>query len=180
MSYWLLFWGLSGLGFLLLGPVLKRRQRKNRIRLGLPDAVDLTAICIEAGQSPAESLGRVSKVLRHAHPDLSDELYLVNREMRAGYSLDEALCNLCERTDVGDIKVLVDALAQAGPLGVVRVLRAYPNSLRIVRQQRARAQAITARIKLVPALLLFVAPSVLIVTLGPALITLFRAETAGR
>jgi tight adherence protein C len=180
MFYWMSFWGLSALGFLLLRPVLKRRRRKNRIRLGLPDAVDLTAICIDAGLSPADSLACLSKTLRHAHPDLSEELYLVNREMRAGYSLDEALCNLWERTDVGDIKVLVDALAQAGPLGVVRVLRAYPNSLRIVRQQRARAQEIKARIKLVPALLFFVAPSVLIVTLGPALITLFRAETAGR
>jgi tight adherence protein C len=84
------------------------------------------------------------------------------------------------RTDVGDIKVLGDALAQAGRLGVVRVLRAYPKSLRIVRQQRARAQAIKARIKLVPALLLFLVPPVLIVTLGPALITLFRAENAWR
>jgi tight adherence protein C len=175
MSYWMWFWGLSALGFFLLRPALvERRQRKNRIRLGLPDAVDLTAICIEVGLSPAESLARVSKVLRHAHPDLSDELYLVNREMRAGYSLDEALCNLLERTDVGDIKVLVDALVQAGPLGVVRVLRAYPNSLRIARQQRARAQAIKAAIKLVPALLLFVVPPVLIVALGPALITLMR------
>jgi len=129
---------------------------------------------IEAGLSPAESLAHVSKVLRHAHPDLSDELYLVNREMRAGYLLGEALCNLSERTDVGEIKVLVDALVQGGPLGVVRVLRAYPNSLRIVRHQRARVQAIKAAIKLVPALLFFVGPSVLIVTFGPALITLMR------
>ena len=79
MSYWLLFWGLSGLGFLLLGPVLKRRERNKRIRLGLPDAADLIAVCIEAGLSPAESLAHVSKVLGEAHPDLSEELYLVNR-----------------------------------------------------------------------------------------------------
>jgi tight adherence protein C len=180
MSFWMWFWELSALGFFLLRPVLKRRQRKNRIRLGLPDAVDLTAICIEAGLSPEESLARVSKVLRHAHPELSDELYLVNREMRAGYPLDEALCNLWERTDVGDIKVLVDALVQVGPLGVVKVLRAYPKSLRIVRQQRERVQAIKASIKLVSALLLFVVPSVLIVTLGPALITLMRTQMTGR
>ena len=89
-------------------------------------------------------------------------------------SWDEALCSLSERTGVGDIKVLVDALVQAGPLGVVRVLRAYSHSLRNERQQRAKAQAIKAAIKLLPALLLFVVPPLLIVTLGPALIQRIR------
>lgn len=171
-----MFWGiclLSALAWLLLS-IRKRRQRKNRIRLGLPDAVDLTAICIEAGLSPCESLVRVSEDLRHSHPELSDELYFVAREMRYGYSWEEALCSFSERTNVGDVKVLVDALVQAGPLGIVRVLRAYSDSLRIARWRRARAEKLKAAIKLVPVAILFVVPSILIVTLGPPVIQLIR------
>jgi tight adherence protein C len=70
---------------------------------------------------------------------------------------------------------MVDALVQAGPFGVLRVLRAYSNYLRIERQRWANAQAIRAAIKLVPAGVLFVIPAVLIVTLGPALIQLIRS-----
>jgi len=166
------FWESLTLGFLLLLPVFKRRQRKKLIRLGLPDAVDLTAICIQAGLSPYESVARVSQELHYAHPDLSDELYLVKRDMRAGYSWDEALCNLSDRTDVGEIRVLAKALVRGGPLEVVRVLRTFSNSFRTV--QEVRRQLFKVAFKLVPALLLFVVPSVLIVTIGPAFIQLIR------
>jgi tight adherence protein C len=171
--YWMLL--CSALGFLLL-PTLTRRQREKRIRLGLPDAVDLIIICIAAGLSPNEALTRASKDLRNVHPDLSDELYFVTREMRYGYSWEQALYSFSERTRVVDVKALADALVQAGPLGIVSVLRAYSDSLRIARRRRrARAEALKAAIKLVPATILFVVPSVLIVTLGPPVIQLIRA-----
>lgn len=164
---------LSALGFLPLLPILKRRRREKRIRLGLADAVDLLVLCIEAGLSPDKSLVRVSKDLHSLHPDLSDELYLVSRKIRAGYSWDEALCSLSERTGVGDIKVLVDASVQVGPLAGVSVLRAYSYSLRNERQQRAEAQVDRSLYRLL-FFLFFVVPSVLIVTLGPGLIQLIR------
>ena len=75
---------------------------------------------------------RVGEDLSYAHPDLSDELHLVNREIRAGYSWDEALCNLSERTGVDDIKALVNALVQAGPLGVVMAVDAAPEDREVV------------------------------------------------
>jgi tight adherence protein C len=127
--------GVPGLGFFLPRFILNRmiKDRQSRIRLALPDALDLTVMSVQAGLALDQAMLRVGEDLSYAHPDLSDELYLVNREMRAGYSWDKALCNLSERTGVDDIKALVDALVQAGPLGVVRVLRAYSNSLRIKR-----------------------------------------------
>ena len=78
--------GVSALGFLLPRFILKRRirDRQNRIRLGLPDALDLTVICVEAGLALDQALMRVGQDLHHAHPDLSDEFHLVNLEMRAG------------------------------------------------------------------------------------------------
>lgn len=168
MFWWVCL--LSASVWLLLS-IGKGRQRKNRIRLGLLDAVDLTIICIEAGLSPCESLVHVSEDLRHSHPELSDELYFVTRDMRHGYSWEEALYSFSERTNVGDVKVLVDALVQGGPLGIVRALRAHSDSLRIARWRRARA---LREVKLVFAAILFVVPSIVFVTLGPAVIQLIR------
>jgi len=167
--------GMTGLGFFLPRFALKHKiqNRQQRIKLGLPDALDLIVICIEAGLSLEESLARVSKDLRHTHLDLSDELYLVSREMRAAQSIhswDEALSNLSLRTGVGDIKTLVGVLIEAGPLGIVGVLHAYSDSLRMECQHRAKAKVI----QMVPLLLLFVIPLLLVVTLGPGFIQLIR------
>jgi len=168
--------GIPGLGFFLPRFILKRmiKSRQHRIRLGLPDALDLTVISVVAGLALDQAMLRVGEDLSYAHPDLSDELYLVNREMRAGYSWDEALCTLSERTGVDDLKALVDALVQAGPLGVVRVLRAHSDSLRTERRQRAEEQAAKTIIKMVPPLVIFVLPSIIFVTIGPAIIELVR------
>jgi tight adherence protein C len=124
---------------------------------------------VEAGLTLDQAMMRVGEDLHHAHPELSDELYLVSRGMHAGCSWDEALSDLSQRTNISEIKILVRALVQAGPLGVVRVLRTYSDDLRLASQQRARTQVVKAAIKWVLALLLFIVLTVLIVTLGPLL-----------
>src|SRR5207253_893082 len=98
----LLLIGVTGLGFFLPRFFLKRliRDRQQRIRLGLPDALDLTVICVEAGLALDAAMMRVGEDLRHAHVDLSDEFHLVNLEMRAGKPRAEALRNLSLRTGV--------------------------------------------------------------------------------
>lgn len=156
---------------LLLRRVLKQRQRKSRICLGLPDAIDLSVVCIEGGLSPVESLARVSENLRHPYSELSDELYLASHQMRTGYSLEEALFLVAQRTGVGDIKELARALSQSGPLGVLKILRTHSASLREQRQQRAAKAAI----KIGPAVLVFVVPSIVVVTLGPTIVQWYRA-----
>ena len=104
--------GVPGLGFFLPRFILKRmiKDRQNRIQLGLPDALDLTVICVEAGLALDQALQRVGQDLHHAHPDLSDEFHLVNLEMRAGKPRAEALRNLVERTGVDDVRALVATL----------------------------------------------------------------------
>ena len=170
--------GVAGLGFFLPRFVLKRmiKERQKRIRLGLPDALDLTVICVEAGLALDQALMRVGQDLHHAHPDLSDEFHLVNLEMRAGKPRAEALRNLVDRTGVDDIRALVGTLIQTDRFGtsVAQALRVHSDSLRTERRQRAEEQAAKTTIKMVPPLVIFVLPSIIFVTIGPAVIQLIR------
>jgi tight adherence protein C len=170
--------GITALGFLLPRFILKRmiRDRQNRIRLGLPDALDLTVICVEAGLALDQALMRVGQDLHHAHPDLSDEFHFVNLEMRAGKPRAEALRNLVDRTGVDDIRSLVGTLIQTDRFGtsVAQALRVHSDSLRTERRQRAEEQAAKTTIKMVPPLVIFVLPSIIFVTIGPAVIELIR------
>ena len=170
--------GIPALGFLIPRFLLKRmiRDRQQRIRLALADALDLTVICVEAGLALDQAMMRVGQDLHHAHPDLSDEFHLVNLEMRAGKPRAEALRNLVDRTGVDDIRALVGTLIQTDRFGtsVAQALRVHSDSLRTERRQRAEEQAAKTTIKMVPPLVLFVLPSIIFVTIGPAVIELIR------
>jgi tight adherence protein C len=176
--------GIPALGFLLPRFILKRliTRRQQNIRIGLADALDLTVICVEAGLSLDQALSRVGEELKHAHPELSNEFHLVNLEMRAGKPRAEALRNLSERTGVDDIKALVGVLIQTDRFGtsVAQALRVHSDSLRTERRQRAEEQAAKTTIKMVPALVIFVLPSMFFVTLGPAVIQLLHTLAPGK
>ena len=174
----LLLVGVTAFGFFIPRMILKRliRNRQQRIRLGLPDALDLTVICVEAGLALDQAMMRVGEDLHHAHPELSNELHLVNLEMRAGKPRTEALKNLVDRTGVDDIRALVGTLIQTDRFGtsIAQGLRVHSDSLRTERRQRAEEQAAKTTIKMVLPLVLFILPSIIFVTLGPAFIQLLH------
>lgn len=111
-----------------------------------------------------------------AHPELSDELQLVNMEMRVGKSRIEALRSLARRTGLEDIKALVAMLVQTERFGtsVAQSLRVHSDDLRTRRRQRAEEMSAKTTVKMVPALVLFIFPALLVVILGPAILTLMR------
>jgi tight adherence protein C len=166
-------------GFFVPRFFLKRmiKDRQRRIRIALPDALDLTVICVEAGLALDQALMRVGKDLHHAHPDLSDEFHLVNLEMRAGKPRAEALRNLVDRTGVDDIRSLVGTLIQTDRFGtsIAQALRVHSDSLRTSRRQRAEEQAAKTTIKMVPPLVIFILVPFLAVTIGPALIQAYHS-----
>jgi len=170
--------GVTGLGFFIPRFALKRmiKDRQQRIRLGLADALDLTVICVEAGLALDQAMMRVGRDLHYAHSDLSDEFHLVNLEMRAGKPRAEALRNLVIRTGVDDIRALVTTLIQTDRFGtsIAQALRVHSDSLRTERRQRAEEQAAKTTIKMVPPLVVFILPSIIFVTIGPAVIELIR------
>jgi tight adherence protein C len=170
---------VTAFGFFLPRFLLKRmiKDRQQRIRIALPDALDLTVICVEAGLALDQAMLRVGQDLHHAHPDLSDEFHFVNLEMRAGKPRAEALRNLVERTGVDDIRSLVGTLIQTDRFGtsVAQALRVHSDSLRTARRQRAEEQAAKTTIKMVPPLVLFILVPFLFVTIGPALIQAYHS-----
>jgi tight adherence protein C len=171
-----LFMALGGaaFGYLLPGMVLARKAkaRQHRIRLSLPDALDLLVVSVEAGLGLDQALQRVGEELAYAHPELSDELRLINLELRAGKARSEALRNLADRTGVEDLSSLAAMLIQTDRFGtsVARSLRVHSETLRTKRRQRAEEAAAKTGVKMVFPLVFCIFPAVWVVTIGPAAI----------
>jgi tight adherence protein C len=155
---------------MVLARMAKRRQ--HRIRLGLPDALDLLVVSVEAGLGLDQALQRVGHELTFAHPDLCSELRLINLEMRAGTARAEALHNLADRTAVDDVQSLVAMLVQTDKFGtsVSQSLRVHSETVRTKRRQRAEEAAAKTGVKLVFPLVFCIFPSIWVVTIGPAVI----------
>ena len=133
-------------------------------------------VCVEAGLPLDQALMRVGEDLKYAHPELREEFYLANLEMRAGKPRAEALRNLATRTGVDDVRLLVAALVQTDRFGtsISQALRMYSDALRTERRRRAEEQAAKTATKMVVPLVVFALIPLLFVTLGPALIQLFH------
>ena len=151
-------------------------MRQHHLRRGLPDALDLLVICVESGLGLDQALMKVAQELRIAHRDLSDELQLVNLEMRIGKSRIDALRELARRTGLEDIKSLVAMLVQTDRFGtsVAQSLRIFSDDLRIKRRQRAEEMSAKTTVKMVPPLVFFIFPALMVVILGPAVISMLR------
>ena len=162
----------AGLGYILPGIVLARlaKRRQHRVQLATPDALDLMVVSVEAGLGLDQAMQRVGEELAFAHPELSDDLRLVNLELRAGNARPEALHNLAARTGVDDLSSLVAVLVQTDKFGtsVANTLRVYSDTLRTKRRQRAEEAAAKTGVKMVFPLVLCIFPAIWVVTVGPA------------
>jgi tight adherence protein C len=154
----------------------RARARRRRLRLALPDGLDLLVICVEVGLGLDQALLRVAQELRVVHPDLSDELQIVNLEMRVGKTRIDALRELARRTNLDDIRNLVAMLIQTERFGtsIAQSLRVHSDELRTKRRQRAEERSAKTSVKMVAPLVLFIFPALMVVVLGPAIITLMR------
>jgi tight adherence protein C len=151
-------------------------SRQHRLQRGLPDGLDLLVICVESGLGLDQALMKVAQEIRITHHELSEELQLVNLEMRIGKTRLEALRELGRRTGLEDIKSLVAMLIQTDRFGtsVAQSLRVFSDDLRIKRRQRAEEMSAKTTVKMVPPLVFFIFPALMVVILGPAVLTLMR------
>jgi tight adherence protein C len=164
----------AALGYLLPSMGLARlaKKRQHKIRLGLPDALDLLVVSVEAGLGLDQAIQRVGDELNFAHPDLAGELRMINLELRAGKARVDALRNLATRTGVDDIESLVAMLVQTDKFGtsVAQSLRVHSETVRTKRRQRAEEMAAKTGAKMVFPLVFCIFPAIFVVTIGPAAI----------
>ena len=160
------------------------RSRQREIVRHLPDALDLMVVCVEAGLGLDAALARVAGEMRLTSSALSSEFLLVTQETKAGKPRSEALHDLTMLTGVEDLSSLVAMLVQTDKLGtsVAQALRVHADSVRTRRRQRAEEAAAKTTVKLVFPLVLCVFPALLVVVLGPALVSIIRAigQIAGK
>jgi tight adherence protein C len=171
------FWfGVIGYVYPALHVGSRRRARQKQMQRAIPDALDLLVVCVEAGLALNQALLRVSEEVERLSPVLSEQLALVNLEIRAGTAREDALRNLGDRTGLDDVKSLVAMLIQTDRFGtsIAQALRVHADTVRTTRRQRAEEAAAKTTIKLVFPLVLFIFPTMFVVILGPAMIQILE------
>jgi tight adherence protein C len=152
------------------------KKRRERIRLSLPDGLDLLAICIEAGLGLDQGIVRVGHELRVSHPELSEELLQQTLEQRAGAPRIAAWQSFAARADAESVRSFVAMLVQTDRFGtpIAKSLGSFSDTLRTQRRQRAEELAAKTTIKLIPPLVFFIFPSMGIVIIVPAAISILE------
>ncbi|MBP3697390.1 MAG: type II secretion system F family protein [Clostridia bacterium] len=161
----------------VMGPTMYLRSRvsghQNGIKKQLPDAMDMLCVCIEAGLGFDAALLKVSQKL--SGPFI-DELMIVYREIQMGRTRREALQNLCDATNLDELKTFASALVQAEQLGIPinNVMRSQSEQLRVERSQAAKEKGMKASIKMLIPMLLFIFPVVFIILMGPTVLNIIE------
>ena len=168
----------AGMGYLIPERLLSRMEakRKQRLRQGMPAALDLLVLGIEAGQGLDTALLDTSRELKRVYPELSEELALTHLEARAGQSRADVLARLAVRTGEPEVRKLTNLLLDGDRFGTALgpALRTHAAYTRLRRRQLAQEQARKTSVKLVFPVFFLIFPSVLLVTLGPAVLKLMQ------
>ena len=172
---------LAGATYLVPDFCLERaiKARRERIRRSIPDAVDLLVICVDAGLGLDQAMLRVGQELSISHPEINQEFLQINREQRAGKPRMEAWQSLADRTKVPDIAAFTSMLVQTEKFGtpIARALSTFADGIRQKRRLRAEEMAAKTTVKMIFPLVLFIFPSMFIVLLAPAVLSIARGLT---
>ena len=176
----IIFGGLAAIvGYLTPGLVVEyyAKKRQKEIRNGLPDALDLLIVSLEAGLAIDQAILKSAEELKIAYPNLAEELHMITVESRAGKPRIEAFKNFANRTKVDDVRALVAMLVQTDRFGtsIADALRTYAEVSRTKRRQRAEERAAKIGVKLVFPLVFCLFPAFFVVTLGPGIIKFVHA-----
>ncbi|MDX1581540.1 MAG: type II secretion system F family protein [Alphaproteobacteria bacterium] len=154
----------------------KAAYRKIAVEDAFPDALDLMLVCIEAGHSLDQAIGRVARELRRSSEILGEELSIVVAELRAGKDRSRVLTDFAKRSNVDDVAAFATVIKQADKFGVsiADTLRVYAREMRDKRYMRAEEKANLMPLKLAMGAIAFTIPPVMLIFVGPAIITIIR------
>jgi tight adherence protein C len=162
----------SAFGFYLPGFVVGqiKKKRSESIFLGLPDALDLMVVCVEAGLGLDTAMRRVTTELATSCPVLCEEFAIANFQVQMGRARKDVLRDLGIRTGVEDMRSLASVIIQAEKFGssIGTALRVQSDSMRLKRRQLAEERAAKTAVKIMIPLILFIFPGVFVVLVGPA------------
>jgi tight adherence protein C len=162
----------AGLGFYLPGIIVGqiKKRRMEAIFLGLPDAIDLMVVCVEAGLGLDTAMRRVTGELTTSCPTLCEEFMISNFQVQMGRARKDVLRDLGVRTGVDDLRALSAVIIQAEKFGssIGQALRVQSDAMRIKRRQLAEERAAKTAVKIMIPLILFIFPGVFVVLVGPA------------
>ncbi|REK18045.1 MAG: type II secretion system F family protein [Planctomycetota bacterium] len=152
------------------------KQRKDAIFFGLPDALDLMVVCVEAGLGLDQAMRKVAEEMKKTFRVISDEFGLCNFQLQMGRARSEVLKDLGDRTGVEDLRSLAAILIQADKFGssIAQALRVQSDSMRTRRRQLAEEKAAKTAVKLIFPLVIFIFPGIFVILVGPAAITMVR------
>jgi tight adherence protein C len=166
-----------GFGYLLPDRVLNRlaRHRVDRLRRALPAALDLLVLAVEAGQGLDAAIVDTSRGLRVSHPDLAAEFTQLQLELKANTTRADALRNFSERSHDMELRKFANLLIDTDRFGTSLgpALKTHARYLRIRFRQIAQEKARKVGVKLIFPVFFLIFPSVILVTLGPAVILIF-------
>src|SRR5882672_4496212 len=153
-----------------------KKGRQGNIFYGLPDALDLMVVCVEAGLGLDQAMRKVSEEMKKTYVVIAEEFGLCNLQLQMGRARNDVLHELGNRTGVDDLKALAAILIQADKFGssVAQALRVQSDSMRTRRRQLAEEKAAKTAVKLIFPLVLFIFPAIFIVLVGPAAITMIN------
>ncbi|MCC9644625.1 type II secretion system F family protein [Rhodopirellula sp. JC740] len=165
-------------GFMLPSLILgfMASKRREKIFLGLPDALDLMVVCVEAGLGLDQALRKVAEEMQKSHKAIGEEFSISNHQLQLGRPRSEVLSGLGYRSGVDDLKQLASILIQADKFGssVAQALRVQSDSMRTKRRQIAEEKAAKTAVKMIFPLVLFIFPGIFVVLVGPAAINMYR------
>jgi len=174
----LILFVLAVIGFYLPGIWLRMRvnKRQEQMTEGLPEALDMMVVCVEAGMGLDAAINRVGEEIALSNKVVGEEFRLLSLELKVGKQRKDALRSLAIRTDLEDVNSLVTLLVQTEKFGtsIGQSLRVHSDSMRVKRQQRAEEIAAKLPVKLLFPLILFIFPALFVVILGPAVIRFIR------
>jgi tight adherence protein C len=152
------------------------RNRRQNIFLGLPDALDLMVVCVEAGLGLDQAMRKVSDEMKRTYKVIAEEFSLANFQLQMGRPRAEVLHELGIRSGVDDLRSLASILIQADKFGssIAQALRVQSDSMRVRRRQLAEEKAAKTAVKLIFPLVIFIFPGIFVVLVGPAAITMMR------
>ena len=150
------------------------KSRRQKIFLGLPDALDLMVVCVEAGLGLDAAMRKVSEEMVETNPVLAAEFKLCNHQLQMGRGREQVLNELGQRNGVEDLKALASIIIQADKFGssIAKALRVQSESMRVRRRQIAEEKAAKTAVKLIFPLVIFIFPGIFVVLVGPAAITM--------